>query len=263
VRHVLVVGDSLAFYGPEKGELSTHPGLYPNVMAARLSELCGSAVQADVVARTGWTARDAWWSLTRDPLVYSVLLARASAVVLAVGNMDYLPTTLPTWLREGIRFLRPPAVRRGVRGAYQRLQRHASLVTPWRALPQHLTDRYLANCVGGVRYYHPGVPVIGVVPPPHAAPTYGSRARGHRRAADAARAWGGRESVPMVDFDALVAPHLAAGRANPDGMHFAWESHRAVGAALAEAVAAAWAEIATAPESGEKMAEGGEPAGHR
>jgi hypothetical protein len=246
MRHVLVVADSLAFYGPEKGELSTDPRLYPNVMAAAL----GPDVRTDLVARTGWTARDAWWALTRDPLVYSVLLARASAVVLAVGNMDYLPTAVPTWLREGIRYLRPPVVRRGVRGLYQRVQPLTARATPWRALPQRLTDRYLSNCVGGVRYYHPGVPVIGVLPPPHRAPSYGGRARGHARAVAAARAWGERESVPMADLDALVGPHLHAGRANPDGMHFGWESHQAVGEALAALVAAEWAAAGTGAVAG-------------
>ena len=68
---LLVVADSLAFHGPERGELSTHPGLYGTVAAAAL----GTTV--DLVARRGWTARDAWWALTKDPLVYSVLLPRA------------------------------------------------------------------------------------------------------------------------------------------------------------------------------------------
>jgi hypothetical protein len=236
--HVLVVADSLAFYGPDQGELSTDPRLYPNVLAAALARQAGEPVHADVVARTGWTARDAWWALTRDPHVYSVLLPRASAVVLAVGNMDYMPTLLPTWLREGIRFLRPPVVRRSVRSAYRAVQPLGSLVTPWRALPQRLTDRYLSNCAGGVRYYHPGVPVVGVIPPPHSAPSYGRRPRGHVRAMAAARAWGARENVPMADLDVLVRPHLEAGRSNPDGMHFAWETHSAIGRELARVVAA-------------------------
>jgi hypothetical protein len=239
MRHVLVVADSLAFYGPDRGELLTDPRLYPNVMAAALSTP-DEPVCADVVARTGWTARDAWWALTRDPAVYSVLLPRASAVVLAVGNMDYLPTAVPTWLREGIRYARPAPVRRGVRTAYQWLQPRAAAVTPWRALPQRLTDRYLTQCAGGVRYYHPGMPVIGVLPPPHRAPSYGSVLRGHGPAVAAARAWGRREQVPMVDLPSLVGPHLAAGRANRDGMHFGWESHAAVGAALAAAVRMSW-----------------------
>jgi hypothetical protein len=159
--------------------------------------------------------------------------------------MDYMPTLLPTWLREGIRFLRPPVVRRSARSAYRAAQPLGSLVTPWRALPQRLTDRYLSNCLGGVRYYHPGIPVIGVLPPPHRAPSYGFRPRGHARAVAAARAWGERESVPMADLDVLVRPHLHAGRANPDGMHFGWESHHAVGEALAELIAAEWAAAGT------------------
>jgi hypothetical protein len=230
---VLVVGDSLAFYGPVRGENSTHPELFPNVMGAALG------ASADVVARTGWTARDAWWALTRDPLVYSVLLPRASAVVLAVGNMDYLPTVVPTWLREGIRYLRPPSLRRSVRSLHGVAQRRMSAVTPWRALPQRLTDQYLSHCVHGIRFYHPGVPVIGVLPPPHRAPAYGGRCRGHTSAVTAARAWGQRENVPMVDLPALVGTQ-PAGTDNPDGMHWGWATHEAVGRALASAVSAEW-----------------------
>src|SRR5205085_1356183 len=100
-RRVLVLTDSLAFHGPERGELLTEPRIWPNVLARALP----GAV--DVVARRGWTARDAWWALTRDPQVYSVLLPRADVVVLAVGGMDYLPALLPTYLREGIPYLRP------------------------------------------------------------------------------------------------------------------------------------------------------------
>jgi hypothetical protein len=241
VRHLLVLGDSLTFYGPERGELLDDPRLYANVAAAALSTP-ESPVRADIVARVGWTARDIWWAMTRDPYVYSVLLPRADAVLLAVGGMDYMPTAVPTWLREGIRYLRPPVLRRAVRTAYQRVQPLASPVTPWRALPQHLTDSYLDRCVGGVRYFHPGVPVLGVIPPEHRAPAYGSRPRGHVAAVAAARAWGARASVPLLDLNPLVNPHLAAGRANRDGMHFGWEAHDGIGTALADLVAARWAE---------------------
>ncbi|HEY0359509.1 MAG TPA: diglucosylglycerate octanoyltransferase [Mycobacteriales bacterium] len=238
--HLLVLGDSLTFYGPARGELLDDPRLYANV-AARALSTPDAPVVADIVARVGWTARDAWWAMTRDPYVYSVLLPRASAVLLAVGGMDYLPTAVPTWLREGIRYLRPPAVRRVVRGAYRRVQPVLAPVTPWRGLPQHLTDSYLDRCVGGVRYFHPGVPVIGMIPPEHRAVAYGGVPRGHRAAVAAAVAWGERSGVPMLDFNPLVNPHLAAGQANPDGMHFGWESHADIGAGLAEVVRAGWA----------------------
>jgi hypothetical protein len=45
----------------------------------------------------------------------------------------------------------------------------------------------------------------------------------------------------MLDFNPLVNPHLVAGRANPDGMHYGWESHAEIGAGLADVVRAAWA----------------------
>ncbi|HEX6754390.1 MAG TPA: SGNH/GDSL hydrolase family protein, partial [Mycobacteriales bacterium] len=160
---LLVVADSLAFHGPECGELSTDPRLFGNVAAA------GLGTTADLVARQGWTARHAWEALTRDPNVYSVLLPRAEAVLLAVGGMDYLPAVLPTYLREGIAYLRPPGLRRAARAAYLAAQPVGARVTGgrWRTLPQRLTDDYLSLCVYGVRYYHPGVPVLGILPPPH------------------------------------------------------------------------------------------------
>jgi diglucosylglycerate octanoyltransferase len=231
---LLVVGDSLAFHGPERGELTTHPGLYGNVAAAAL----GTAL--DLVARSGWTARDAWWALTKDPTVYSVLLPRAEAVLLAVGGMDYLPAVLPTYLREGIVYLRPPALRRAARTAYLAAQPVGARVTRgrWRTLPQRLTDEYLSLCAYGVRYYHPGVPVLGILPPPHRAPLYGGVATAHPAAVAAARTWGRREGVPMVDVSAIAARYLAGGRCNPDGMHWGWDCHAEVGRAVAAAVEA-------------------------
>jgi hypothetical protein len=237
VTCVLLIGDSLAFHGPERAELLTHPGLYPNVLAAQLSGP-GRRARVEVVARLGWTARDAWEALTRDPRVYSLLLPAADAVVLAVGGMDYLPAIIPSHLREGIRYLRPDGVRRAVRRLYLAAQPRGARLTNgrWRTLPQALTDDYLTKCVTGVRTFRPGVPVIGIVPPPHAAPSYGRVTAGHPPAVAAAHAWGRRMGVPMVDLPAIVTPYLRAGRLNADGMHWPWECHREVGQALAKAV---------------------------
>ena len=232
---LLVVADSLSFHGPEQGELATHPGLFGNVAAAELG------TTLDLVARRGWTARDAWWALTKDPNVYSVLLPRAHAVLLAVGGMDYLPAVLPTYLREGIAYLRPPAFRRATRAAYLAAQPVGARLTHgrWRTLPQRLTDHYLSLCVSGVRYYHPGVAVLGILPPPHRAPLYGRVIAGHPPAVMAARAWGRREGVPMVDISTIVGRHLPLGRCSPDGMHWGWDCHAEVGRAVATAVQSA------------------------
>jgi hypothetical protein len=231
VRRVLVIADSLAFHGPEQPELLTHPGLYPNVIAAELG------VEVDVVARFGWTARDAWWALTKDPNVYSVLLPHADAVVFGVGGMDSLPASLPTYLREGIAYLRPGWLRRGVRRAFH--QAHPPLIRltggRMRVLPQAATDMFLSRCVEGIRFVRPGVPVVAMTPAPWDSWYYPVN-RGHAPARAAALAWAERLSVPILDVESIIAPTLADGTANPDGMHWNWLVHKEVGKALAELV---------------------------
>lgn len=232
-----MIADSLSFHGPDRPEPLTDPRLYPQVAANALGW------EVDVVARMGWTARDAWWALTRDPLVYSVLVPRASAVMLGVGSFDYLPASVPTYLREGLSYVRPGRLRRRLKTTYRTVHPRIVRVTGgrMRMLPQAATDHYLTRCVGGLRLLHPGLPVIGLVPHEHHSPYYGYVNGGHGAAAAAARAWGERHGVPLVDAAAIVAPHLEAGPMNPDGMHFSWAAHAEIGQRLAELVAAATA----------------------
>ena len=117
--------------------------LWPNVAAAALG------AQADVVARLGSLTRDGWWAMTRDAYVYSVLLPSADAVVLALGTMDHLPASVPSYLREGIPYLRPGRLRRGVRAAYLRAHPAAvrALQGRVRMLPQR-GHRQLPHQVG-------------------------------------------------------------------------------------------------------------------
>ena len=152
-----------------------------------------------------------------------------------VGGMDYLPTALPTHLREGIGFLRPTLLRRGVRRAYLASQPSVARWTGGRlrSMPQALTDRYLADCVAALRALRPGLPIVGILPPPHRSAAFGFEVRGHARACSAALAWGAEHDVPLADLASAVGPHLAARRANPDGLHFGWESHHDVGLELA------------------------------
>ena len=232
MRSVLVVADSLAFHGPSQPELLTHPDLYPNVLA----RLLGAEVHT--VARLGWTARDAWWALTRDPYVYSVLLPRADAVVLAVGGMDHLPAAVPTYLRNGLDYVRPGWLRRRAKLAFHLANPYVVRATGGRlrTLPQAATLQYLTRCVEAIRLVRPGVPVVGIVPPPHDAPYYGHVTSTHAPAVAAHREWGERMAVPLADLDAVIGPHLADGTLNPDGMHWSWEAHADVANALAQAI---------------------------
>lgn len=237
---MLVIGDSLAFHGPRREEPLTEPRLYPQVLGRELD------AAVDVVARLGWTSRDAWWALTKDPHVYSVLLPRAGAVVLAVGGGDSLPASLPRWAAESIPYLRPGWLRRRVRATYHRCHPHVARLSGgrFRVVPQKVTDRYLTRCVEGVRYVRPGLPVIALAPPPYDSPYHGGVTRLHAPALAAARTWARRVGVPLVEIDDIVGPRLAAGTMNPDGMHWSWEAHALVGAALAAGIRAAWREPA-------------------
>ncbi|MEO6821072.1 MAG: diglucosylglycerate octanoyltransferase [Candidatus Nanopelagicales bacterium] len=232
--HVLVLADSLAFHGPDQPHRPDDRRLYPNVMAQTLTGTLGRSVSADLVARLGWTARDAWWALTKDPRVWGELLPRADALVLGVGQMDQLPVALPTYLREGISYVRPGWLRRRVRRGYL-------AASPWivratdgrmRALPQAATDHYLARIVAGVHHYRPGIPVVLLGPSPYTAPAYPSQ-RQHPPAVLAAQRWSLAHGVALVDLDSVVAPSLKDGSGNPDGMHWGWAVHERVGQALA------------------------------
>jgi hypothetical protein len=238
-RHVLVLGDSLSFHGPDQPYRPSDPRLYPNVMAEALGDALGEPVHADVVARIGWTARDAWWAVTKDPNVWGELVPRADALVLGVGGMDHLPAAMPTWLREGIPYVRPGSLRRRVRRAYAAASPHVIRATrgSMRQLPQAATDHYLARIVGGVHTYRPGLPVVLLGPSPYAAPSYPSD-RHHEPAVAAARRWCVTHDAAFVDLDPLVGPSLRSGNGNPDGMHFGWDAHEAIGRATARALVA-------------------------
>ncbi|MFC0547633.1 diglucosylglycerate octanoyltransferase [Kutzneria chonburiensis] len=227
--NLLVVGDSLCFHGPVGPLAADDPRLWHSVAA---SSLGGSS---ELIAGFGWTARDAWWAVTGDPRFWAAL-ARADVLVLAVGGMDTLPSPLPTYLREGLRFLRPDALRRRVRAVYLGAQPWLSRLGGPVALPAHLTERYLDDCVRAVRTLRPGLPVVGMVPPVHRAAVYGYVHSGRPAGEAAVRRWALRHEVPLLDLPSLIGEHVRGGHGNPDGIHWGFDAHRAVGQAMADTV---------------------------
>src|SRR3954453_16064778 len=211
---LLVFGDSLSFHGPEGPCAADEPRLWPNVAAAALGGT------ADLVAGIGWTARDAWWSLTGDPRVWADL-HQVDAVVLAVGSMDTLPSPLPTYLRTGLRYLRPDRLRRLVRKAYLGAQPRLAVALRGRpvVLPAKLTVHYLDTAVYALRILRPSLPIIGVLPSVHRADAYGRVHTARDGAAAAVAGWGRRVDVPLLDLSAVVGEHVLGGHGNPDGMH--------------------------------------------
>jgi hypothetical protein len=221
-------GDSLSFHGPDGAHPVDDPRLWPNVAAAAVG------AHIELFAGIGWTARDAYWALTGDPRVWSQL-PKADVLVLAIGGMDTLPSPLPTYLRQGIRYLRPDSVRRGVREAYLAAQPWLARVTRGRptALSVKQSVRYLDATVVAVRALRPDLPVIAILPSVHRARAYGFVHTAREPAERAIRQWAGEAGVSLLDLAAIVGAHVLDGHGNPDGIHWGWPGHDTVGAALA------------------------------
>ncbi len=237
VRHVLVLGDSLAFQGPQGIVAPSDPRLFPNIAAAHLAGKLRVPIEVDLVAREGWTSRDSWWALTKDPVVFGTYLPRASGVIIEVGGMDQLPAVIPTYLREGMPYLRPGGLRRRTRRLYRELAPKIMSITGglMRQLPQTATDRYLTRIVQAVRAISGDIPIIVMTPSPYHSEYYPSQ-KYHATARASAFGWAASIGVPVVDIENHVLKGLASGSANPDGMHWAWETHESVGQALAVAL---------------------------
>ncbi|MFF5036413.1 diglucosylglycerate octanoyltransferase [Nocardia salmonicida] len=226
---LLVIADSLAYYGPKGGLPADDPRIWPNMVAAELDW------DVELIARIGWTCRDAYWALIGDPRVWAAV-PRAGAVVFAVGGMDTLPSPLPTALREMIRYIRPPRLRRGVRATYNWLQPKLSKLGRPVALPPRVSVDYLEQSRTALNHLRPELPVVAVLPSVHKCDAYGRVHKGRARAVKALQAWSGRTSVPLVDLGEAVRDDIESGSANPDGIHWGWAGHAAVATAMTKAL---------------------------
>nr|WP_157122252.1 diglucosylglycerate octanoyltransferase [Nocardia violaceofusca] len=222
---LVVIADSLSYFGPKGGLPADHPRIWPNLVAAELDW------DVELVARIGWTCRDAYWALIGDPRVWAAV-PRAGAVVLATGGMDTLPSPLPTALREMIRYLRPPVLRRQVRTGYQWLQPRLSKLGRPVALPPHVSIDYLEQSRHALAQLRPDLPVVSVLPSVHDCEAYGKVHSGRAPAVRALQEWSAKTGVPLVDLGDAVRDDIFSGEANPDGIHWGWEGHAAVARAM-------------------------------
>ncbi|OLR95358.1 diglucosylglycerate octanoyltransferase [Actinokineospora bangkokensis] len=227
----VMFGDSLCFHGPEGPRPADDPRLWPNVAAAAVGG------HAELFAGFGWTARDAYWSLTGDPRVWAQLPV-ADVLVLAVGGMDTLPSPLPTYLRQGIRYIRRDSLRRRVRATYLAAQPHlARLTRGWpTALPVAASVHYLDQTVEAVRALRPELPAVVVLPGVHRAEAYGYVHTARPAAVAAISHWAADTGVAVLDIAEVVGEHVLGGHGNVDGLHWGWDGHALAGKALAEVV---------------------------
>jgi hypothetical protein len=226
---LLVLADSLAYYGPNGALASDNPRIWPNLVAAELGW------RLELVAQIGWTSREAYWALIKDPRAWAAL-PKAGALVIAVCGMDTLPSPLPTALRESMRYIRPPQLRRRVREAYQWAQPKLAPIGWPIALPARLTVDYQEQIRASVAALRPDLQIVATLPSVHCAPSYAKAHRGRPKTASALSAWARSHQLRVVDLKAAVEEHVLAGRGNPDGIHWGFEGHERVAASVLQAL---------------------------
>ncbi|KAF0967757.1 MULTISPECIES: diglucosylglycerate octanoyltransferase [Gordonia] len=222
-RCVLVLSDSLAYYGPVGGLPANDPRIWPSLVGADVG------LPVRLFGRIGWTSRDVWWALTQDPNIWATV-PHAEVVVLAFGGMDTLPSPLPTALREQIRYVRPNRLRQLVRDAYSWVQPRGSRLGWPLALPPKVTVEYLDKIREALTQLRPDLPIVVCLPPTHRSPYYGYVHSGRIPATAAIARWAQHHGLPCVDFypvtrDAFEDP---AAEMNPDGIHWGFSCHRQI-----------------------------------
>ena len=173
-RSLLVFADSLSYYGPQGGLPADDPRIWPNIVASQMGW------DLELIGRIGWTSRDVWWAATQDPRSWAAL-PRAGAVIFATSGMDSLPSPLPTAMREMIRYVRPPWLRRWVRDGYGWVQPRLSPVarSARTRCPAHRGGPAGASCRRRVRQ-RPALP-SSAPPRPPSRPTRCSALRATAR----------------------------------------------------------------------------------
>lgn len=163
-------------------------------------------------------------------------------MIFATSGMDSLPSPLPTAVRELIRYVRPPLLRRWVRDGYGWAQPRFSPVAR-AALPPHLTAEYLEMIRAAIDFNRPGIPIVASLPSVHMAATYGMAHHGRSGTVAAITRWAAEQGVPLVDLGAAVGEQVMSGRGNPDGIHWNFEAHQAVAELMIKGLAEAGVQL--------------------
>ncbi len=220
---ILILSDSLAYYGPTGGLPADDPRIWPSLVGA------GCDRDVALFGRIGWTSRDVWWALTQDPAIWAAVPA-AEVVVLAFGGMDSLPSPLPTALREQIRYVRPPRLRQAVRDGYSWLQPRLSKVGWPLALPPAVTVEYLEKIRAALAELRPDLPIVLCLPPTHRSPYYGYVHSGRIPTTATMLEWGRSHHLRIADFYPVTrdAFEQRPETMNPDGIHWGFDCHRRI-----------------------------------
>lgn len=233
---LVVLGDSFSFTDATGPQLPSAPHLWPNVVADRVAADLGVPVQVQVLASPARTVRAALDLVRKDQHVQFEVLAHADAVVVALGSYDHAPMGIPAPVKAVVPFLRPPRLRRTVRGWLHRCYPIAVRLSGGRftRTPASTFARTYDDLLAHVRGVAHGAAGVAVGPGSHRSDYYGGRHVRFPERAAAQLAQAAAQGFVPVDAWSHVLAHV--GDLNADGIHWPSPAHAAVGEAVAAAL---------------------------
>jgi len=231
-----VIADSTAFTGPAGPLLPDEPGLYPNVAARAVEDAIGRRVAVTVVAHPGTGVRGTYYDVTKNRHVMFEVLMRADAVILGLGSFDHAPAGVPPVLEAMVQHVRPRSLRKRYRALLRAVHPLGVRLTLGRftRVPAGEFERLLDRILHEVRSLTWGAPGVMLGPTSHRSGYYGNVHPQHRARVDLQRRLAERHRYAFVESWPLVEPWIE--KLNVDGIHWPFETHEAVGAAIAGAL---------------------------
>jgi hypothetical protein len=235
VRRLVVLGDSLMFWGQNEVLGTDHPATAPRRAAVHLTEITGETWEAVNVSAAGWCATDLLKVLRTDAEVRSTV-AGADAVFLAATSKDGMLTPFPRPARAVIGRV-PKKHRRRVVHALRRVvakvtSHHFPYTRPglfrrcWFStlgIVRELAPSATVTCAAATTVYGPQT--IHKVPENWRAPD------GHPALV---RALAAEAGVPAVDLMGIVDEWFRHHEPAPDYLHWTEPLHDLIGRNIAE-----------------------------
>lgn len=225
-RLLLLIGDSISFYGQDEILGLEHPATLPHQIAARLQASTGTSWRAINAGHGGRTTFDAYKLLRRDPLLRAVV-AEADVIVLQAGGKDGVVTPFPRPARLVIGRIPKRYRGRFVRWVKPRLAKVTTKQFP--LTPPRLLERVWRRFLADIRALNPNAVLVSMSPAREYGPqtiiTFpdnwlepdGHVATVRRLAAEA--------GLPQVDLIPLIDEWLTPADVQPDFLHWPEPMH--------------------------------------
>jgi len=236
-KRLVVLGDSLMFWGQNEVLGTEHPATAPHRAAAHLTELTGERWEAHNVSVAGWCATDLLKVLRRDAGVRATVAA-ADVVVLATTSKDGMLTAFPRPARAVIGRIPRKYRRRVVHALRRAVAKVTSHHVPYTR--PSLFRRCIFSTIETVRGLAPDATILyaastGSYGPQtiHIQPENWRTPAGHPALT---RALAVEAGLPFVDLMAIVDGWFRRHEAAPDYLHWPEPLHDLIGRAFAELV---------------------------